>query len=209
MKTSEQIAALASALLAVQKELPTVKKGKVNPFFKNKYADLASVLQALLPIITKNGLVLTQQVSNIDGMSALTTTLIHESGEYISSTRPLLLSKEDPQGQGSAITYARRYDAMAIIGMIADEDDDGNRATTSYVPNGTTQHNKVKPEARMAEYGKDQDAVTARGLMVQEFFDKGITNYKDQSAFIKQLIGKEAPTDIKEVEQVITALKEA
>jgi len=125
-----ELAKLATALNAFQAEVVVVGKDASNPFFKSKYAPLDSIMKAALPVLTKHGLAITQLLDNIDGQSALTTQLLHVSGESISSTMPLLLAKNDPQGQGSAITYARRYSYAAVLGIVIDDDDDGNRAST-------------------------------------------------------------------------------
>jgi hypothetical protein len=139
---SEQINELAAALVKAQGELPTVGKDSTNPFFKSKYADLAAVIKAASPVLAKHGLAVSQHVTTgEDGGSRLATWLLHESGQYICEAMPLLLPKEDPQGQGSAITYARRYSYMAVLGLVADEDDDGNRASTQVMPPLT-----IKPE---------------------------------------------------------------
>ena len=132
---SNTIKELATALIAAQKELPTILKDKTNPFFKSKYAGLDTVLPAALAVLTKHGLGLIQSIgTGPEGGSTLTTMLVHESGEWYSDTMPLLLSKDDPQGQGSAVTYARRYGTMAMVCLVADEDDDGNAASTSKTP---------------------------------------------------------------------------
>lgn len=127
---SESIANLAAALQKAQTEMPKAKKSEANPFFKSKYAPLHEVMPLAIETLGKNGIAVMQLPSHIDGQSALTTILIHgPTGEYIASDQPLVLDKENPQGQGSAITYARRYSLMSAIGMVADEDDDGNAAS--------------------------------------------------------------------------------
>jgi hypothetical protein len=128
MDRSESIDALAAALTAAQGEFEAVAKGAENPFFKSKYADLPSVVRAATPVLAKNQLAVTQLLGLEDGTDTLTTVLTHSSGQFIAGTQRLLLVKADPQGQGSAITYARRYGYMAVLGLVADEDDDGNAA---------------------------------------------------------------------------------
>ena len=120
---------IAKALNAFQSELVKVNKGAENPFFKSKYADLASIMLAAQPILTKHGLSVVQFPTNIDGQPALRTMVMHTSGEYLEDTMPLMMSKQDPQGQGSAITYARRYSYAAALQIVIDEDDDGNKAS--------------------------------------------------------------------------------
>ena len=127
---SDSIKELATAMCTVQANLPTVTRDKTNPFFHSKYAGLDTVMPAALKVLTAHGLALVQTVGQDgNGGTTLTTLLMHESGEWLSDTQPLLLSKSDPQGQGSAITYARRYGVMAMLGLVAEEDDDANAAS--------------------------------------------------------------------------------
>ena len=131
---------LAKALHAVQKEAPKLQKDSINPHFKNKYVGLDSLVPVVLPIANKHGLVILQPPSTVDGAPALTTRLIHAaSGESIEYTMPLLLDKQNSQGLGSAITYARRYSLMAVLGLVADEDDDGQAASRTQVASSAPQ----------------------------------------------------------------------
>lgn len=122
---------ILAALVAFQADLKPVEKNAVNPFFKNEYMTLSNIMTSIQPLLTRHKLAVMQFVTNIDGTSALRTVLVHESGESVDSEpMPLLLPKQDPQGQGSAITYARRYALCAILGIVADEDDDASKAST-------------------------------------------------------------------------------
>ena len=120
---------LSAALVAAQAEFSAVPKTADNPFFKSKYADLATVILHTQPILAKHGLAVSQHPTVVDGESALTTYLLHSSGQQLASTMQLCAAKNDPQGQGAAITYARRFAYMAVLGLVADADDDGNAAT--------------------------------------------------------------------------------
>ena len=127
---STEINELAAALVAAQAEFGAVPKGATNPFFKSKYASLPDVVQHASPILAKHGLAISQHVTYDEmGRDALMTYLLHKSGQYIAYSMKLHLIKEDPQAQGSAITYARRYSYQAVLGLVTDEDDDGQRAT--------------------------------------------------------------------------------
>lgn len=127
---SEQLDQLATALSAAQAEFSAVPKDKANPFFKSSYADLATVVKTATPVLTKNGLSISQFITNTEsGNDALVTYLLHTSGQFIAHTMTLHLPKTDPQGQGSAVTYARRYSFMSVLGLVADVDDDGNAAS--------------------------------------------------------------------------------
>lgn len=129
MKHSESIKAIAPALLAAQKAIEFAKKDSNNPHFKSKYADLSAVVEAVKPALNAAGIVYIQTASpSDDGKLHLTTTLMHESGEWIGDTLVMPLPKQDPQGYGSALTYGRRYALAAITGVYQD-DDDGNAAS--------------------------------------------------------------------------------
>lgn len=122
---------LAKAINDFQKELTKVKASSENPFFKSKYADLGSIMKETQPKLTAHGLSVVQLPSNIDGAPALTTVLMHTSGETLESTTPLILDKQNAQAFGSAMTYTRRYAYAAVLQIVIDEDDDGNKASTS------------------------------------------------------------------------------
>jgi len=126
---SEQLNELAGALSKVQAEIKAVSRDSSNPFFKSKYAGLEAVLDSLFALLPKNDLCLIQtvQMDERGEHCGLETTLLHSSGQWICGFQPLRPVKDDPQGMGSAITYARRYGAAAICGL-AQEDDDGNKA---------------------------------------------------------------------------------
>jgi len=128
---------LNEALLAVQRSAPALQKDGINPHFGNKYISLDSLMPKILPLLNENQIVLTQSPSHIDGAPALTTRLTFVSAtkqeEWIESTMPLILDKQNSQGQGSAITYARRYSLLSILGLVADVDDDANAASKGEV----------------------------------------------------------------------------
>lgn len=119
---------IAQALVKAQLEMITPKKGSVNPFFKNKYADLNDVLSAVVPALNNNGIVLLQPLVNIDGKNFVKTVLMHESGEVFESYAEIFCNKQnDAQAYGSGISYARRYSLSSICG-IGSEDDDAQKA---------------------------------------------------------------------------------
>lgn len=136
MNKSESITELASALAKAQGEIKGALKDQNNPFFKSKYADLGSVVEAIRAPLSKNGLSYVQLTEPSDKDEVrVETCILHSSGEWITSTLALPVSKADAQGFGSALTYARRYGLSAAFG-VAPEDDDGNAAS------------KAAPEAR-------------------------------------------------------------
>lgn len=128
MIQSEDIKELAAALSKAQGVMAGAAKDTANPFFKTKYADLASVWDAARKPLSDNGLSVCQTTKMVEGEVCLITTLMHSSGQWIAGEMWLAPVKRDPQGYGSAITYMRRYALAAIVG-VAPEDDDGNDAS--------------------------------------------------------------------------------
>ena len=127
---SELINELVTALSKAQGEFEAVAKGHLNPFFKSKYAGLPEVVALASPILSKNGLAISQFIhQNELGEDCLKTYLLHSSGQFIEHSMKLYLGKLDSQSMGSATTYARRYSYMSVLGLVADEDDDANKAT--------------------------------------------------------------------------------
>jgi hypothetical protein len=118
---------IAAALAKAQTEMGKALKQSNNPHFKSKYADLGNVMDACLPALNAAGIAVIQPTGEDNYGRFVETVLIHESGESLSCRVPLILNKNDMQGFGSAVTYARRYGLMAMAG-IAPEDDDGNAA---------------------------------------------------------------------------------
>lgn len=116
-----------AALAKAQSEMGKAIKESANPHFRSKYADLGNVMDACLPALNANGIAVVQPFVPGELGHVVKTILYHESGESIECSVPLLLGKQDMQGLGSAITYARRYGLMSMAG-IAPEDDDGNGA---------------------------------------------------------------------------------
>lgn len=132
MNRSPEIGQIAKALAAAQGEMNGAVKNAANPFFKSKYADLASVWDAIRGPFTKNGLAIVQTTHiGKDDLPVIETMLMHSSGEWIKGQIRMVPKDKSPQGIGSAITYARRY-ALAAIAGVAPEDDDGNAASGKY-----------------------------------------------------------------------------
>lgn len=131
MIRSESITKIAPALVKVQALIASAEKSAINPHLKNKYANLGDVMAAVKPALETNKLMFMQTpVESDDGKLHLETLIIHESGEYIGGVLVMPLPKQDPQGYGSALTYAKRYHLSSILGVNQD-DDDGNAARGS------------------------------------------------------------------------------
>lgn len=125
MIISSEIAELAAALAKAQGAMESATKGNVNPHFKSKYADLASVRDAMREPFAVNGLSVVQGLRTVQGGIEVETVLFHASGQSIRETLMVPTPRFDAQGLGSAATYGRRYALMSMIGL-ASEDDDGN-----------------------------------------------------------------------------------
>lgn len=125
---SESVQKLAAALAKAQGEVENPHKTAENSHFRNRYADLAEVINTVRPVFAKHGLSVVQMPGWDDGRVTVETTLLHESGEWITGTASTPIAKADPQGVGSACTYLRRY-SLAAVCMVAQEDDDGNGAS--------------------------------------------------------------------------------
>ena len=120
---------IATALVKAQKAFAPALKDSSNPFFKTKYADLSACVKAVIDALNDNGIALVQNCHPCDDGVSVETIFYHESGEMINcGILHVPAAKNDPQGYGSALTYARRYSLMAACG-IAPEDDDGNMAS--------------------------------------------------------------------------------
>lgn len=145
MNKSEDIKDLAKALSLAQAAIKGAKADSVNPFFKSSYADLSSVWDAIRGPFTANGLSVTQLIEEQEKSSALTTVLMHSSGQWISSSFQIRTTKNDPQGFVAGVTYARRTSLSAIAG-VAEIDDDGNEAAGKGKPESVPQKDVVAAE---------------------------------------------------------------
>ncbi|WP_304026189.1 ERF family protein [Desulfovibrio piger] len=127
---SPEITELSKALIAVQKDLKPALKDAVNPFVHNSYASLGSIMDACRNALIEHDVLLTQYPVPVEGeYLGLVTKLVHaKSGQYQASLAVIPLAKHDPQAMGSAITYGRRYALSAMLGIVPEEDDDGNAA---------------------------------------------------------------------------------
>jgi ERF superfamily len=125
---------ISAAMALAFAKIEGAVKGKTNPAFRSKYADLAAVVDAIKPALAEHGLWFRQITHPADGGVCVETVIHHSSGESL-ACGPLFVpaSKQDAQGFGSALTYCRRYSLMAAFGVPA-EDDDGNAAVASKPP---------------------------------------------------------------------------
>lgn len=146
-----------------------LKKSEKNPFFKSKYVPLDAILDEIKPILHTNGLHLLSYADLQDGLPVLKSKLIHSSGESLDlGSYPLNPIKNDPQGIGASITYARRYQIQAIFNFTGEEDDDGNTASGLTVKKETNK----KPEPKTEP--KKEDTVKAERVALFNFLKKEV-----------------------------------
>ncbi len=173
MKTSEQINEIAAALAAAQGEMKNPLKDSDNPFFKSKYADLAANIDAAKPALAKHGIACVQNAYNVDGAIAVTTRLIHASGQWI-ETDALMATPKDtaPQSVGTCVSYMRRYQFGPAVGL-AGEDDDGNASSVAKPaasqdkairrPPGTISRKETQPDHKAADAALEEEGKKAFG----------------------------------------------
>jgi hypothetical protein len=153
---------IATALAKAQAEMGKALKQSNNPHFKSKYADLGNVMDACLPALNAAGIAVIQPTGEDEHGRYVETVLIHgESGESLTCRVPLIVSKNDMQGYGSAVTYGRRYGLMAMAG-IAPEDDDGNAAAAA-APKASKEQPKAPPHPTVVDIAK-QSLLNAASL---------------------------------------------
>ena len=189
-KQTESIAKLTEALVKVQSSMETASKDANNPFFKSKYTTLAGCWDVARKPLSDNGLAVIQTTTFGEGEGnsvIIETTLSHISGEWIRGSLKMPLTKLDPQAVGSAITYARRYALSAMIGIVSEEDDDGESA----MGRGNTQPNtaqKAEPKQEVkAETPKDKLIKQAYGALMN-----GLGLKKEQMlSYIQGAIGRD------------------
>lgn len=124
MRSSDSQAHISPALVAALAAIGGALKDSKNPHFRNDYASLESVIDSAKPVLAEHELAVLQGPGELHGNAlTVTTRIVHTSGEWIESDLQIPLAKADPQAAGSAITYARRYGLMAMLGMPAVDDD--------------------------------------------------------------------------------------
>jgi len=163
MKHSEQIDKLSEALAKAQSKIAPAEFDKANPHFKSRYASLASIMNACRHPLATAGLAVVQSCGMDEaGRMTVTTMLSHESGQWISGTLTMRSAQETPQGHGSTLTYLRRYSLAAMVGVVADDDDDGQAGSTK--PTSTPAPQKpaapAKPAVKMTTADQLKDITT-------------------------------------------------
>lgn len=191
--------------IALQKALPIMPKDTSNPFFKSKYTSLDTITELIFPIMLKfNFAWVTRPSTNEQGLATLKYSLMHVSGTNIDGEMLLMLSKADPQGQGSAITYARRYSLTSVLGIVSDADDDGNAARAAAEAAKASDPHKA-PE----EPSRQVDDVPISNISltkVKRAFAEHNMGGTAVTEFCQFIIGKPSPTTESDAEELIKAL---
>lgn len=209
MNQSEQIDQIATALAKAQSEFTPAIKDADNPFYKSKYANLCSINKACQGPLTKNGLsVIQSTVREETGHWVLITKLLHSSGQWLSSMTPIITAKADIQSFGSAISYARRYGLAALVGVVTDEDDDGEAAS----PADRKQPIQKKPDVKRIYITETQGHELGRLLSkcddefqetVWKFLnDQGIKDFAEMPEALYEKVKARIENKLKEIKDV-------
>lgn len=179
MKKSESISELAKAFAKTQQEMKQPLKNAENPFFNSTYVPLENVAQSITDVATKNGLSYSQEPTVVDGVVSVTTLVMHSSGEWI-EYEPLRLKpdKNNIQGCGSAITYAKRYALSAIFGITSDKDDDGN---------GAVNYEQVNNQMSQKRAAQKSELSAKANKLFSQLIDLGQTQ-EDIAAYVKDFM---------------------
>lgn len=148
-QTSDSTAKLDAALAKAQGKIEAAKKDALNPHFKSKYADLSAVWAAIRPALSENGIAVTQWPVHSEGNRLHLITRLACQGEWMRCEFSIPVNKQDAHGYGSAITYCKRFGLAAAVGVVADDDDDGNGAVKrrdSDVQEPRDQYRSTAPE---------------------------------------------------------------
>lgn len=165
-RETDEINELATALSKAQAEMEIAKNTSVNPFFKSKYADLASVVKASRPYLAANGLSVIQRIiTSSQGRMYLFTRLLHSSGQWIESNMHINPPKGDIQSIGSYITYIKRYTYSSMVCVISSDDDDDGEAAMKKV---REQKPAVNPNITKDQLGELVGALEGDAILTSE-----------------------------------------
>lgn len=204
-KMSESISEIAKALVAFHGEVKRIEKDGTNPHFKSDYATLDNIIDETSPLLFKHGLTVMQFPGGDGERITVRTIILHRSGEWIESD-PLTLrpTKIDPQGAGSAITYARRYSYAAALSLPLGDDDDGNAASVPQRTVQTPPRNRSTDitdddlnaleqdsEANRAQPTRSQQTSNSAASRVYKLREQKGMTWQDLNEFAAQVLGRE------------------
>lgn len=172
MNRSDSIANLAAALAKAQGKLKNPHFDSTNPHFKSKFASLAAVREAVIPVLSQHGLSLSQWPISNGNYSGCITHLAHESGEWLEESFLIPVDKGNAHGYASAVTYAKRISMQSVAAVVGDEDDDGNAAADAKRPNTAT-----------ATMGDEYDSLTTDEKTWIDDLAHGIKSWAEKGDF--------------------------
>jgi len=188
MNTSVEIKNIIVAMTKVQTEIKGMIPDAKNPFFKSNYITLDGILEYIRPILSKNGIWLVQEAKGLDLHVSLRTSLYHSSGEFLETeSLEMIPIKNDPQALGSVITYLKRYQLSAMLGISSEVDDDANKGT----------YNKAPYDNKQADKGHTNTVEDANKITTQMLIDMAKSKGYDEDSICK----KYKVTEIKFIKQ--------
>ncbi len=220
LQSSQTLGKLFEALSKAQGKMEPAELDCTNPHYQSKYASLKSIRTAARAPLSENNLSVLQQVFSNENVFFVRTVLGHSSGEWISNTFKILIDKNNMQGLGSSVTYARRYGVSALIGIVDTEDDDGNAASTQIKPKPK---NHAPQTAAAASARPPQTEPLDEALMEEEAKQHNLMHHlfelvemrqvprAHMPELIKLVVGRATKSDqlsIAELESVISHIKE-
>lgn len=187
MRTSEQVNEIQAALSAMQGELQPAFKDSVNPHFKSRYADFYACKQASRDVMAKNGLAAIQGILSDPekGLIGIETRITHKSGQWIESDSWCKPKALLPQDVGSAVTYLKRYSLSAMLGIVADDDDDANHAQ------GKEPVKTIAPPPAKKVDDKIYTGTSVQQKAVKEILAKNAVPEQDYELIHEELMNKE------------------
>lgn len=179
MNCSATTTTIFKAIATAQGEFRTVEKSASNPHFKSKFAPLDNIIEMLRPVLPKHGLSFLQFTDTDETGIVVETVIAHESGEWVSGRLRMPAVKQDPQGYGSALTYGRRYGLAAALGIVSDEDVDGNGDDGKGAQPRQQSQLTAQPQSQSSQQLTASQESFAK---LQQLIDQAAGHYKDQES---------------------------
>ena len=198
---------LIKAICDAKKKFSPVIKDAVNPHLKTKYASLATVIEAVDEALASEGILLTQTPVKVDGEWLLNTKLVNAEGEVLEGFFPIIVQKNDMQGWGSAVTYARRYGLMGLLGLAA-EDDEGQAASQRQAEIRNIPKVAGPAQAASKQDSKPSGVATPEALArVKQLIDEKGKNIEDIERWLKKPLDQASDEELQKITALLNAAK--